>query len=212
MEKTVFFVRHGESLANTGVATPDPSSIPLTEKGKLQAKAVSEYFSKQPELIVHSPYIRTLETATPLIERFPVAKVEEWPIHEFTYLDIQVNSGTVPAERKESATSYWNRLDPDYIDGYGAESFSQMLSRLRTCVADIETLHSSEIVVFCHGQIMHALSLLSRFPESRDKFLMEKFLTERANGFAPKNTEVWETRFTDEGKWLPFRTRFLPEE
>ena len=106
MEKTVFFVRHGESLANTGVATPDPSSIPLTEKGRLQAKIVSEYFSKQPELIVHSPYIRTLETATPLIERFPIAKVEEWPIHEFTYLDIKVNAGTTPPEVFACALSF----------------------------------------------------------------------------------------------------------
>lgn len=134
MEKTVFFVRHGESLANAGAATTSPTSVPLTLKGREQAQVVAQYFSEQPELIVHSPYIRTFETATPLIKRFPETKVEIWPIQEFTYLNTKLNSGTTAAERKGSADAYWSKLDPSYIDGYGAESFSQMISRVRECL------------------------------------------------------------------------------
>lgn len=118
MEKTVYFIRHGESLANIGVATPDPASIPLTEKGKEQAQRVAELFSRQPDLIIHSAYSRTLETAAPLIERFPETKVEVWPIHEFTYLDTELNAGTTPEQRRSQAINYWSVLDPDYIDGF----------------------------------------------------------------------------------------------
>ena len=31
MEKLVYFARHAQSLANAGIATSDPKSIPLTD-------------------------------------------------------------------------------------------------------------------------------------------------------------------------------------
>lgn len=143
-------MRHGESSANIGLPSGDPASIALTEKGKRQAHLVANCFSYGPELIVHSPYTRTLETATPLIERFPEAQVEEWPIHEFTYLDTKAFSGTTGVERKAQVEKYWNTLNPDYIDGYDAESFSQMIERIRTCLKRVENTEASLIVIYCH--------------------------------------------------------------
>lgn len=39
MDGVQFLVRHGESLANAGLPTSDPTTIPLTQRGHEQAEA-----------------------------------------------------------------------------------------------------------------------------------------------------------------------------
>ena len=57
------FFRHGESISNTGAATSDPASIPLTEHGRNQAKQIAQSYGARPTLIVVSSYQRTWQTA-----------------------------------------------------------------------------------------------------------------------------------------------------
>ncbi len=85
---TVFLVRHGESQANAGFATPDPVKVELTPLGEKQAKEVATFLKKHTplNLIVTSPYLRSKQTAKPTKVLFPNADVEEWEVQEFTYL------------------------------------------------------------------------------------------------------------------------------
>jgi broad specificity phosphatase PhoE len=46
--KLVRLIRHAESAANAGLATTAPDSIPLTEKGQLQARAFADSFMSAP--------------------------------------------------------------------------------------------------------------------------------------------------------------------
>jgi len=54
--KEIWLIRHAESIANAGAATSQPSTIPLTDRGTQQAECVAASFTKQPDLVVLSPY------------------------------------------------------------------------------------------------------------------------------------------------------------
>ena len=84
--KLVRLIRHAESAANAGLATTAPDSIPLTEKGQLQARAIADSITSAPDLIISSPFERAIATALPTTERFPHVPFETWPVEEFTYL------------------------------------------------------------------------------------------------------------------------------
>ena len=84
--KTVWLIRHGQSAANAGLVAAEPETIELTRQGTEQALQIAEKMISQPDLIVTSPFIRTLRTAEPSLVRYPDARHEQWPIHEFTYL------------------------------------------------------------------------------------------------------------------------------
>ena len=116
------FIRHGESTANTGLASADVASIALTQRGEGEASRIAQEWSEVPSLIVTSPFQRTKQTAAPTIARFPGVTVEIWPIEEFTYLQPARWNGTASADRRPHVERYWTAADPAYCDGEGAES------------------------------------------------------------------------------------------
>lgn len=50
-------------------------------------------------------------------------------MYEFTYLEPSIYNNTTSAERKEAVKEYWDRADPYYKDGAGAESFAEFCQR-----------------------------------------------------------------------------------
>ncbi|MFZ1020095.1 MAG: histidine phosphatase family protein [Minisyncoccia bacterium] len=63
--KLIYFVRHGQTENNAKDIRQGPSG-PLTEKGRAQALATAKRFPKhkgRPQVILASPYERTMETA-----------------------------------------------------------------------------------------------------------------------------------------------------
>jgi broad specificity phosphatase PhoE len=155
------FFRHGESISNAGAATSDPASIPLTEYGRNQAEQIAQSYEARPTLIVVSSYQRTWQTAAPVIARFPEVPVEEWPVQEFTYLEPSRCMGTTGAERRAWVEHYWKSCSAEYCDGPGAESFMDLLRRVRETRSRLEALPTgSQVAVFTHGQFLQALRLL----------------------------------------------------
>jgi len=164
----ILVVRHGESAANAGARTNDPALIPLTEVGARQARIVADMISERPSLIVVSRFLRTLQTATPLIERYPGVPVESWPVEEFTYLDIGACTGTTYAEREGLRDTYWARCDPLWADGPGCESFASFIARVRTLEHALSARDAERaVVVYTHGLLIQALLWLRR-PASGD--------------------------------------------
>lgn len=149
---TAYFIRHAESESNAGLRTEHPATIRLTNKGLEQARLTSQIFKSAPDLIVTSPYLRTQTTAAPLIERFPEASHVEWPVQEFTYLDPSHWDGTTSLERQPAGHLYWERNDPLYHDGGGAESFMDLIERVELTRQLILAQKAQTIVIFSHGQ------------------------------------------------------------
>lgn len=150
-------IRHAESTANTGAATYSPEVIPLTDKGLKQAQAVAGQIVKRPDLIVVSTFLRSHQTAAPLIARYPDVPVAEWNVQEFTYLAPDRCHNTTVTERKPMVDAYWSRNDPNYCDGTGAESFADLMSRAQTTVGQITNHEDEFVVIVSHGQFIRAV-------------------------------------------------------
>lgn len=183
-------IRHGESEANAGLPTEAPSTIPLTAKGHEQALALAQKFTDAPGLIVVSSFIRTQQTAQPLIARFPSVPVVEWPVHEFTYLNPELYRGTTETQRGEFARDYWLRCDPHWNDGDGAESFADLISRIDDTLGRLQREEKASIAVFTHGYFIKALLLRLENPDAEvDAAFMALFRDGRKNDSLP-NTGV----------------------
>ena len=154
--KRVRLIRHAESAANAGLATTAPDSIPLTEKGQLQARTLADSITSAPDLIISSPFERAIATALPTAARFPHVSFEFWPVEEFTYLSPNRFAGTTLADRKPHAESYWENGDAAMIDGPGAESFDHLIGRVGAMLAKLADHDAQDILVFSHGQFIRA--------------------------------------------------------
>lgn len=151
-----WFIRHGESESNAGLASTSPDSIKITEKGFRQAKYISDFVQDKPSLFIHSPYLRTKQTGQPLFDKFPDVPIEVWPIQEFTYLAKEDYYQTTTMQRYPKAQEYFRKGDPDFIAGKGAESFNQFRARIKTTFEKLQTIESEFIVIFGHGWFMRA--------------------------------------------------------
>ena len=176
MEFDSYFIRHAESEGNAGLASDDPSTIPLTARGKLQAETLAASFAISPAIIVSSPYQRARETAMPLLARFPSAQRISLPIQEFTYLAPASWRGTNGAQRRPAVEAYWERCDPSFCDGAEAESFADFFKRIEGCLSWLSYKATRPIVLVCHEMFIrgviwrcfspsltHAISTMSAF-------------------------------------------------
>lgn len=169
MSKKVIIIRHGESMGNLGGRTENASSIPLSELGMEQAKGLVKELEK-PEAIIHSSYIRTKQTATPLLELFPDIIPEEWDsTREFNYLSGEKYNNTTFEERMIPRESFWSRNDPHYTDGDDAESFAQFIERGEQVLEDIAMHKAGHIVLFSHEQFILLLHFIHEHRALLDK-------------------------------------------
>ncbi len=157
----VWLIRHGESEANAGLPTESPVKTPLTKLGYRQAEQVAQAFPQAPDLIITSPYWRTQQTAAPTRTRFPNAPHQEWQVQEFTYLAPDRYAGSTIAERFPHSDRYWQQNDPLFVDGVGAESFSDLIGRAQAAQAQIQSLEAEFTVIFSHGRFIRALLWVS---------------------------------------------------
>lgn len=126
----LYLIRHGESAGNAGLPTANHKTIPLTQKGRLQADMLAKKWQVEPDYIFVSPFWRAKETAQPTLERFPDAiRQVTSDLQEFTYLSPATCVNTTKKERCPRVDAYWERCEPYYIDGEGAESFAQLVER-----------------------------------------------------------------------------------
>lgn len=196
MPPTVFWIRHAESEANAGLPTPDVWSTPLTDAGWEQARQISGVFGRPaPGLIVESCMTRSRQTARLTAERFPLTRVAEWPVHEFTFLCGQRYVGTTQAQREAGMRDYWERLDPDYVDGPRAESFNQFIARVDGVLERLRAAADhGPVLVFTHGRFLRGVLLRVCEPPAPGAALMARAL-EMMTGVSVPNGAIWEMSY-----------------
>lgn len=198
--KNIWFIRHGESMANAGFKTTNHATIPLTEKGKLQAISIAKEITQQPDLIVLTKFTRTHETAEPTIEKFPGIKSEILELHEYNYLAEERCIDFTPKERKPLVEDYFNRSDANFIDGDGAESFKQFHHRIIASLKELEQKNEQFIIVFTHGNVMRLIwQYISEKLEFVDDEKMKEFYG-LTTSLAVPNTRIFKTIF-DNNNW-----------
>jgi len=124
--KKIWLIRHAESESSAGKRSSDPAEIPLSQNGFEQAKNMVKKFIDPPNLVVASPYIRTQETAAPLLKKYSDVPIEQWKVHEFTFPYPSICQNTTQVERLPMVIKYWEECDLAYCDGQGTESFIQL--------------------------------------------------------------------------------------
>lgn len=196
--KEVWFIRHAESASNAGQSTSDSALIPLTENGKLQAETLASSIVKKPDLIIHSKFLRTFETATPTIFKYPSVPVEILPLHEFDFLAKDRCFNSTAEQRKPMVLDYWNKNDPDYVDGDGAESFNSFVSRVISSLNVIESKDEKFIVVFTHGHVIRAI--WNYFLTPNQSLKMDQFKAFSAQ-FPVANTGIFKAQYY-QNEWL----------
>ena len=192
----IWFIRHGQSEGNAGLPTANPRETALTSLGKAQAQCIASCIQTRPTRLVISPYIRTRQTAAPSIEKFPGLVPETWPIQEFTYLSLPDDRATSREERRPLVTAYWQRCDPFYVDGDGAESFSQLMARVELTLKTLRQ-QTGFVLVFGHGMFMKALLwFVLDNPTTINSEAMQRF--DRFSGaIAIPNASILKLQFPD---------------
>lgn len=153
----VWFIRHAQSQSNAGERTADPELIELTSIGREQAAQIPVLFDRAPDLLVSSPYLRAQQTAQYLIDRFPEVPHETWPVQEYTYLNRERCLNTTLAERIPMAHEYWERNDPQYVDGDRVESFAGLMGRVDAMWKRLAAQPDGKwMVIFTHAMFIRA--------------------------------------------------------
>jgi broad specificity phosphatase PhoE len=122
----------------------------------MQAQAVARRVDRHPDRLIVSPFLRAAATAEPILKRWPATPVAIWAIEEFTYLSPALCDGSTVETRRPMVRDYWQRSDPDYIHGLGAESFGQFLQRVAAFHEGLLALKDGFTVVVGHGQFFRA--------------------------------------------------------
>lgn len=156
----IWFIRHAQSRANAGEVTDDTTNTELSAKGFQQREKLVEKIDREPQLVVATPFIRTQQTSEPTRKRYPQARYEIWDLHEFEMLAHEKYKNKTSVQRRPFAKKYWETLDPDFIDGPGAESFNMVTSRIKTSFQKLQQAPENFIVVFTHGRIMQIMRFL----------------------------------------------------
>ena len=153
----VWLIRHGESVSNANLPTSHPADSALTPRGEEEAKQIPTAFHEAPDLIIVSPYLRARQTAVPTQSKFPNTPVEEWPVHEFTYLHPERYRGTTGSERGPYAQAYWERNNPFEKEQDEGESFAELLTRVQEMRQRLQEAQADFIAVFSHGLFLRAV-------------------------------------------------------
>jgi broad specificity phosphatase PhoE len=163
--KLVRLARHAESTANVGQATFTPRSIPLTERGLLQAEELAASITRPPDLIVTSTFERARLTAQATARLFPSVPTEVWPVQEFSYLNPTKFLDSTPAERKPHADAYWDAGNPKASNGPGTESFARLLKRASAMLDQLAAHEAENVWVFSHAQFIRATAWFIKYGE-----------------------------------------------
>jgi broad specificity phosphatase PhoE len=210
--KRVWLIRHAQSEANKGLPTDDPAQIALTRLGESQAQAIADSLIETPSLIVTSPYLRTKQTAAPTLMRLSTVPHEEWPVHEFTFLDPSRCVGTTPAQRRPMVAAYWERADPFYSDGPGAESFADFMGRITGTLTRLKTEGQPFTLIFGHGLFIRSLLwYIVADPQALSAAAMRQCRA-FCESFSCPNGSILNMQLADDGTlfFSPFSTAHLP--
>lgn len=150
-EKIVYFVRHGESVANVSKVFQPPTS-PLNEKGKEQAARIAERAKNIDfETLIASPWARAAETAQviaqvtgkePEFSELFVERVKPSSINGKSYEDEQANATW--REWEESLYTSGARVE----DG---EGFDDLVARADKALDFLLARKEETMLVVTHG-------------------------------------------------------------
>ena len=157
IEKTVYFVRHGQSQDNAAPVFQSPD-LPLSELGRRQAGRVAERFCKFSfEALIASPFPRASETAE------IIAKVTGVDV-EYSELFVERIKPTCINGKPyddEAANALWRNWDKSlYTPGMrvsDGENFDDLVRRADEALTFLGNRTERSLVVVTHGYFLRTI-------------------------------------------------------
>lgn len=173
--REILLVRHGESVANvasteaerSGAERLDVTSreadVPLSRQGEDQADAVGRWLRDRagdgaPQAVWSSPYLRAHDTARRALRSagldLPVRLDERLRDRDLGVFDRLSSAGIKALEPAEAERRAWH--GKFYHRPSGGESWTDLAARVRTFLADLESLPEppDRILVTCHDAVI----------------------------------------------------------
>lgn len=177
--KKIIFARHAESEANAGGISKPNEIVELTETGLAQAQLLADEWSEQPSQIYVSKFIRTTQTATPLMQKYDMEPVEFAGLNEFNTFGYEFVEGLTGEERLPLAIAYWEEADPDARRGETGQTYNEFCAQVEDFIPTLFTLENNSAIVG-HGlwitQLMwQTLGFGSRVSDSQSMKAYMKF-------------------------------------
>lgn len=179
----LILTRHGQSEVNVDKTVARYAEARLTEVGREQVRRLAQVWADRPPVTASSPFFAARETAKLLHGQGHADLLVDAALSEFRYLDPAFADGSTREQRRARADVYWERRDPHYRDGGDAESFADLVDRIRTVLSSPTGM---EGVLVTHGMVIAAAALLTRRPAAPLHELMCRFADGiRAHGVVP---------------------------
>ena len=147
--KTLYLIRHAQSVVNAGGISLPEREIPLSALGREQA---AQLVFRLPECraVFVSEMQRTQETAVPYCARYGIAPQVLPVLNEFSCLSMDLIGGMNGEQRRPLAQAYWQRADVNECTGRGADSFAQFSERVARFLQQWDALPDGSLL-FGHG-------------------------------------------------------------
>ena len=173
MEKTIYFVRHGQTDYNLNhIVQGSGINSSLNATGRSQARAFYQYYQNVPfDLVITSALQRTAQTMQPFID-IPIPHYEDPNINEINWGEHEgMKFNPKMGDTYKNLIKNWseNKLDAAVPNG---ESARALLTRCTTFLDKVKVLEGKNILVCTHGRTLRSLMTLVNGEHPRE---MEKY-------------------------------------
>ncbi|WP_334352413.1 histidine phosphatase family protein [Companilactobacillus sp. HBUAS56257] len=151
MQKTLYLMRHGQTLFNVLEKIQGWCDSPLTPKGIEQAKRAGEYFKKN-QIHFDAAFCSTAERSSDTLEL-----VTDMPYTRLKGLR-EMSFGKFEGEHEylNPKITDFNKQYGDFFVQYGGESAQQNKDRVRKTITDIMNQDNQTVLIVSHaGSIMN---------------------------------------------------------
>ena len=173
----IILIRHAESQSNLkNKVFKFDDIIQLSEKGRKQAEDLVEILEK-PDRVILSKFIRTQQTAEPLLKKFNDVDAHIWfETHEFNPVSTdRIDENDTFENVMKMYDDYFQMRDPFYNDGVNAESFKEFVDRLLVALRKMQKLEGLNYI-FVHGWVIKNIyNLLENFSNLDAEIIKDDF-------------------------------------
>lgn len=196
--KTIYLIRHAESLANSGGRSLPDREIPLSTTGQKQAENLITRLPAIPHIFT-SEFLRTQQTAAPYLSHWHLNAQPLAELNEFSYLPLEWINNMTAEQRRPISAAYWERANPFEKCGQNTDSFAEFSQRVDDFLIKATNFPEATLC-FTHGIWIAMLTwkLLGFQTNTSDK--MKQF-----RQFQPHlpmaNTAIWELQQNHQENW-----------
>ena len=157
IQKTVYFVRHGQSEDNVAPVFQSPNS-PLNEKGRKQAESISDRVSKLSfDALIASPFERAKQTAEAIAKA-----TEKQPEYSELFVErvkpTYINGKPYTDEKANTLWREWEKsLYTPGLRTEDGENFDDLIARADKALAFLQNRNEQSLVVVTHGYFLRTI-------------------------------------------------------